>query len=312
MSTPVAEKAAPLDDVMLAMDVVDTLRHQQDIVSRELDAEGRERQLVDKLREIYRQQGIEVPDHILKEGVAALDEARFVYTPPRAGLKVALARLYVGRRKWGRWGLAIILALVVGLGGYFLVWKPYQASVVEQGRLELTERLPAEMDALYQTIYEETKVQTAANDAAEIRDRGKTAAKEGDRAAAEDAVKRLTALRDLLRQEYTLRIVNREGVRSGFWTIPEANDAATNYYITVEAIAPNGQLLSLPITNEETGETETVSMWGLRVPESIYNSVLADKQDDGIIQRNVVGVKQFGFIDVDYTIPVLGGAVTRW
>lgn len=312
MSMPTAEGAAPLDDVMLAMDVVDTLRHQQDLVIRELDAETREKRLIDRLREVYRQQGIDVPDHILKEGVAALDEARFVYTPPKAGLGVTMARLYVARKTWGRLGLAIVFVLALIFGGFYFVWQPYQASVAEQAHLELAERLPAQMDALYQTIYDETKVQTAANDAAAIRDRGKVAAKEGDRAAAEEAVKRLTALRDVLRQEYTLRIVNREGVKSGFWTFPTSNDAATNYYIVVEAVAPNGQVLSLPIDNEETGETEIVSMWGLRVPESIYNSVATDKQDDGIIQRNVVGVKQFGFVDVDYTVPVLGGAVTRW
>ena len=50
----------------------------------------------------------------------------------------------------------------------------------------------------------------------------------------------------------------------------------------------------------------------MRVPEEVYRAVEADKQDDGIIQRNVVGLKQYGFLDVDYPVPVLGGAVTRW
>ena len=54
--------------------------------TRELDEATREKQLVDKLRELYRQQGIEVPDHILKEGVDALAQSRFVYDPPKPGL----------------------------------------------------------------------------------------------------------------------------------------------------------------------------------------------------------------------------------
>ena len=74
MSDVTANKAAPLDEVMMAMDVVDTLRHRQDLVTRELDGVARERQLIERLREVYRQQGIEVPDHILREGVAALAE----------------------------------------------------------------------------------------------------------------------------------------------------------------------------------------------------------------------------------------------
>jgi len=48
------------------------------------------------------------------------------------------------------------------------------------------------------------------------------------------------------------------------------------------------------------------------VPEFVYNSVGADKRDDGIIQRNIVGQKVAGFLEINYAIPVSGGAVTRW
>ena len=312
MSDASAKAAAPLDEVMLAMDVVDTLRHRQDLVTRELDGAAREAQLIEKLRAVYHQQGIEVPDHILKEGVSALAESRFTYVPPGPSLGRTLARLYVGRRQWGR---PVLLALVAiaALGiGYFGVWQPYQRGQAEQARIELSEGLPAQMDALYQTIYDETKVQQAVTDAEALVARGKAFAAEGNRAGAEDAVARLTALRDQLRQQYTLRVVNREDVQSGFWTFPEVNTDATNYYVVVEAIDPDGEALSLPILNEENGETETVSIWGVRVPESVYNAVAADKQDDGIIQANLVGRKSDGFLDVQYAVPVLGGAVTRW
>ncbi|MEO6013565.1 MAG: DUF6384 family protein [Devosia sp.] len=304
--------AAPLSDVMLAMDVVDTLRHNQDLVARELNGEARETQLIEKLRALYHQQGIEVTDAILKEGVAALSESRFAYSPPKPGLGVAMARAYVGRKRWLPATFALFLLLAFGFGAYFLVWKPYQDNQAEQIRLELAEKLPAQMDALHQTIFEETKVQQAATDAAAIRDHGKTAAAEGNRPAAEQAIADLTALRDTLRQEYQLKIVSREGVKSGFWTFPEINTDATNYYIVVEAIDPHGAALSLPVLNEEDGKTETVSIWGLRVPESVYRSVEADKKDDGIIQHNIVALKDFGFVVPAYLVEVMGGAVTRW
>ena len=67
----------PLDEVMLAMDVVDTLRHRQDLVARELGGKNRQKRMIEKLRTIYKDQGIEVPERILKEGVAALEENRF-------------------------------------------------------------------------------------------------------------------------------------------------------------------------------------------------------------------------------------------
>lgn len=312
MSDATAKPAAPLDEVMLAMDVVDTLRHRQDLAIRELDGAAREAQLIERLRDIYHQQGIEVPDHILKEGVSALAESRFSYVPPAPGLGTSLARLYVGRKRWGKpVGAALLALLVLGIG-YFGVWQPYTAGQATQARIELTEGLPARMDALRETIFEETKVQQAVVQADALVARGKAFAQEGNRAGAVEAVESLTALRDQLRQEYVLRVVNRPDVQSGFWTFPEINTAATNYYIVVEALAPDGQVLSLPILNEETGETETVPIWGVRVPESVYNAVAADKRDDGIIQANEVGRKSDGFLDVEYLMPVQGGAVTRW
>lgn len=313
MSTGAAPTdAAPLDEVMLAMDVVDTLRHRQDLVERELDEATRNKQLIDKLRDIYHQQGIEVTDAVLQAGVSALAESRFVYTPPKPSLGVTLARLYVGRKKWGPLALAIAVVLVLGLGGYFLAWQPFQQAQIENARVELAEKIPAEMDALYQSIYTDTKVTQAVTDAEAIRTRGKARAVEGDKVGAEKAVTELTALRDKLRQEYSVTIVNREGVKTGFWTFPEVNTAATNYYLVVEAIGTDGKALTLPIVNEENSVTENVSIWGVRVPESVYRSVEGDKRDDGIVQRKVLGVKEYGFLDVDWVMPVLGGAVTKW
>ena len=311
MSTAPAE-TAPLDDVMLAMDVVDTLRHNQDLVARELSESEREKQLIDKLREIYRQQGIDVSDQILKEGVAALAESRFAYTPPKPGLGTTLARLYVARKRWFPAVATMVVLLGLLFGGYFFAYLPFQASQVQQAQHELQVGLPARMDAVYQSIFEETKVQAAANRADELRTRGKAMAAEGNKAGAEQALADMTAIRDTLRQVYDLKVVNRAGVQSGFWRIPDSNTAATNYYVVVEALDEHGKALSLPVFNEESGQAETVNMWGLRVPESVYRTVEADKRNDGIIQGNIVGVKQYGFLDVDYTVPVMGGAVTRW
>lgn len=312
MSDVTAPAAAPLDEVMLAMDVVDTLRHQQGLATRELDSDAKEQQLIDKLRGIYRQQGIEVPDTILREGVAALNESRFVYDPPPPSFGRTLARMYVGRKRWGRPVGAAVVALLVLSVGYFGVWQPYQHGQAEQARIELAEGLPNQMDGLYQSIFEETKVQQGVVEAEAIRTRGKALAAEGNRAGAEKAVADLTALRDRIRQDYTLRIVNRSGEKSGFWTFPEINTDATNYYLVVEALDADGNVLSLPILNEENGQTETVAIWGVRVSEAVYDAVVADKQDDGIIENNEIGRKSFGFLDVEYNVPVSGGAVTRW
>ncbi|MGE0190532.1 MAG: DUF6384 family protein [Planctomycetota bacterium] len=112
-SLPAPTAAAPLDEVMLAMDVVDTLRHQRAIVEAELGEEGRRAALVQRVRGIYADQGIEVPQEVIEEGVEALVRDRFVYRPPERTLRVRLAEIYVDRGKWFvRSGVVLALALV--------------------------------------------------------------------------------------------------------------------------------------------------------------------------------------------------------
>ncbi|MEM8996782.1 MAG: DUF6384 family protein, partial [Acidobacteriota bacterium] len=114
--TPAEDR--PLDEVLLAMDVVDTLRHREQTLLRELDEAGREAELIERLRDIYHAQGIEVPDHVIKEGVQALKERRFAYSPPKPSLSVRLARLYVSRGRWGKPVLGLLAASALGMMVY--------------------------------------------------------------------------------------------------------------------------------------------------------------------------------------------------
>jgi hypothetical protein len=80
----------------------------------------------------------------------------------------------------------------------------------------------------------------------------------------------------------------------------------------VQAVDANGRALTLPILDEETGRTERVSSWGVRVPEEVYRAVESDKDDDQVIEHNLMAIKEFGFIDPSYLVQTLGGQVTRW
>lgn len=57
---------------MIAMDVVDTLRHDQLIVERELNEDERKAKLIERLREIYSAQGIDWTASIAASAVAFL------------------------------------------------------------------------------------------------------------------------------------------------------------------------------------------------------------------------------------------------
>ena len=124
-------------EVMLAMDVVDTLRHERSLVERELQSEDREEELIAKLRKIYADQGLKVSDEVIAQGVRAMREERFTYQPPKAGLKTTLARIYVDRGRWAKRTAVLIFALAALWVGYrYLVVMP-----AERGRVRLASEL---------------------------------------------------------------------------------------------------------------------------------------------------------------------------
>jgi hypothetical protein len=296
--------SADLTDAMLAIDVANT--------ARRAGAGPADAGLRDNLRNLYRQQGIDISDNALETGIAAAVDGRFGYRPPRRGLGVRLARLYVVRDRWLPATVAVILMFAISFGGFFFVYRPWRDAQAQQSQLELSQSMPATMDALYQAIYDETKVQQAANDALAIRDRGKAAAAKGDRAGAQQAISDLTLVRDRLRQDYQLKVVDGPNVKWGFWTFPKSNSEATNYYLIVQPLDTQGKPETLPVRDEETGRIDTVSVWAERVPEEVYRAVEADKADDGVIEQNLVAVKDYGFLEPDYLVQALGGQLTRW
>lgn len=295
-----ANSRQPLDEVMMAMDVVDTLRRRERLVETELSDANRRAQLKDRLREIYEAQGIEVPDRILEEGVAALAEDRFVFDPPQDSLSVRMANLYVSRGRWGKWLLAgLAIAAVFVAVNYFTVTQP-------------NSRIGSDLTAVYEDIQEITTSEEALSGAGAIMQDGRDALSRGDADAAREALNSLEALRALLNVQYSLQIVNRPDELSGVWRVPDVNTNSRNYYLIVEAVDRSGRVVAIPVRNEETGNTQTVSTWGLRVDQNTFEAVADDKLDDGIIQNNIVGEKPRGALEPEYTIPTSGGAITAW
>jgi hypothetical protein len=298
-ASPSGPAEPALDEVMMAMDVVDTLRHEERMIARDLAQDRRDAELKRRLRDIYGSQGLEVTDRILEEGIAALRESRFVYEPPRPGWRVWLARGWIARWKIGPPAALAVVALLGWLG-----WS--LATGGAKGRLAAR---------LGETAAAAEALATAAPARARIAeglDAGQRALAAGDLGAARAAAERLDRLRGRIGLAYDLRVVSRPGEPSGVYRIPDANSAARNYYLIVEAIGPDGGRLALPVTSEETGRTETVETWGLRVPEATFEAVARDKQDDGIIQDARVATKPRGALEPQYAVPVLDGAITGW
>jgi len=141
MSEQQEPKKIELSEVMIAMDVVDTLRHQRSIVERELHSDDREAELIERLRKIYAGQGLEVSDEVIAEGVKAMREERFTYKPPTGGLSTTLARIYVNRGRWAKRALFLLIAVAVAWAGYrYLYLMP-----AERGRSRLVQELKSQV-----------------------------------------------------------------------------------------------------------------------------------------------------------------------
>lgn len=311
VATPAPGTPPKLDELMLAMDVVDTLRHRETLVERELGQDLRDAELKERLRTLYKSQGLEVTDRILEQGIAALRESRFSYEPPSPGLKRTLALLWVRRGTAGKWLAGILVAL--GLGGGYLVYEQGAAErMAEAARVEIAQTLPKSLATAADLAAREARAASARARVDTLVADGEAALARKDPVAARKAIAGLEELRGKLVQEYTLRIVARPGERTGVFRVPDVNTGARNYYIIVEAVTPSGEVLRLPVLSEENSKVETVDKWGVRVPQATYDAVGRDKQDDGIVQRNKLGEKRRGDLDPTYLMAVMGGAITKW
>jgi len=312
MADTASKDQAPLDELMMAMDVVDTLRHDDALVMKELGAENRDARMIDRLREIYASQGIEVPDRILREGVEGLKQDRFVYAPPASGAARFFALLYIARLVWAKWAAIGVVVVIAAVAGWqFLVVGP-QLRAAEELRIELAEGIPTSLETVLGRISSMSPDNTALNEAERIVAEGKRFAAAGEVENARKAVMDLSALEGELATSFEVRIVSRPGTPTGVTRIPDVNTQARNYYLVVEAIGPDGNPLERSIVSEEDGKTKQVTIWAQRVPEAVFNGVRNDKQEDGIVQDSLLGTKQRGSLSPDWAKSVEEGAITEW
>ncbi|MBA2665542.1 MAG: hypothetical protein H0U69_00740 [Trueperaceae bacterium] len=300
MADTAAVRSRPLDEVMLAMDVVDTLRHRQTVVAQELEGPERDEALLARLRQIYAAQGIEVSDRILHDGVAALREDRFAYRPPPDDWRIRLARIYVERGRWGKRLLGVVIALAIGVGAYqFAIVAPRDA-------------ISAEIERTHAAIGAVAVDEGARLGADTLHARGRAAIAAGDTRTAQATLAELGELQASLERSYSLLVVIGPDVVSGVWRVPDMNVEARNHYLIVEAVDERGGPVALPVRSEETGRIEQVTTFGLRVDEATWNRVAADLEDDGIIQERLVAVKRPGVLEPEYLVETTGGTITRW
>jgi len=305
-------RAPALDETMMAMDVVDTIRHADRLVERELQGTDRQARLRERLREIYASQGIEVADHVLDQGIVALEEKRFAYTPRGEGWRRSLAVAWATRGRWGKFAAAGFGALVLLYGAYwFTVVAPANREAAAITR-ELQQDLPRALRAEHDRVLAGTQEAAPRAEAARLLAEGEAAARAGRLADARARRDALAGLAARLAAAYSVRIVNRPGEASAVWRVPAANPRARNYYLIVEAVDRDGRPVEVPVTSEEDGRVARTSRWAQRVTEAVFERVRQDKLADGIIDQPVIGQKAAGSMETRWTVETSGGAILSW
>lgn len=292
----------PLDDVMIAMDMVDLLRREEQIIARELNVAGEEEALIKRMKEIYAAQGIDVTDDVLRGGLEAARRDRFKYEPAPPGWQRWLAEIYIDR---GRWLLRLGTLAVIG----GLLWGAYWM-FVEGPRRQVLRDTPVQIADAADAITREARVDGPGAKAKQLADEARGLLQAGQVRESRQKLQELQELRRLVESEYELRIVAQGS--TGVFREPKINQGSMNYYIIVEAVTPDNTRLTLPIKSEETNLTSRVSKWGLRVDEFTFQQVENDKKDDGIIQNNRFGQKKRGYLEPEFLVPSTGGAITAW
>lgn len=374
-----------IDDLMIAMDAVDTLRHETSLLEAELFSDERKTSLKVRLRQYYAEQGIEVTDEILEKAVEDMDKNRFVHTPLKAGLASTLAHMWVDRARLGK-RAAIAAVAVIGIGfvgnvAYDqIVVKPRERAVAEL-RLDLEQRLPAAIKeghikataaakkysdeaalAVADNIRDKANALLESKKVAEVRTEISRlnemasnieakvlvtaltvqaeklqadlatritdpsalrtldsaikavtwAASKGNQPSFDAAVEKLNARAYAIVTPLNLRIVDRSGIKTGVWRSQDSGRTKL-YYIVVEALDPAGKVVPMAIKNVETGLTDTVNYWGVRVPEAVYNRVGKDKSSDGIVDDVDAGSKPAGTLDFKWALQTVNNhMITRW
>lgn len=311
-----AAKPEELDDIMLAMDVVDTLRHEREMVASDMNAVERREDLIARLRGIYDAQGISVPDDVLMDGVMALEEERFAYHPPKKGLMTSLAKTYISRKKWLPliYTVSFIIGAVLSVN-YVGFVRPAQLEAQQEQQF-ISKILPQRLEAARDRAVSIAATPELTARAEDLFIEGELALASKDAVRAQAIASQLETLSTALAQSYRLRIVSRFNEASGVYLDSKTNTDIRNFYLIVEAVTVDGDILEITIEDEEFKTRETVSKFGVRVPKAVFDKVAADKKDDQIIQNDILGAKPRGVLDAKLSFDGADnwplGFITEW
>jgi len=282
-----------LRDQMGAMALIDEMRHKQMIVREHLDMPKRREEVARRIREYYQSQNIEVNDELVEQGVRAYFEKRLSYeASPASALSGLLARIYITRSSWKKPVVAGVAAIALVAGGSYVAQQTRENAAMQEAA-----RNAAVLDNLATQIHEtDARFKSMGLTPAEQEQlaplvaAANTAIQERDTERAKDSLAALKAMLTYAETPLTFNVVDRAGVKSGV----ERNygpSGGKSWYLITEAVDPSGKAVPVTVTSAESGAKKQVTLFGVRVSKDVYESVKADKMEDGHVDNRMLGTK---------------------
>lgn len=295
-----------LQEQMGAMALIDEMRHRQMIVQEHLDLPRRREEVARRIREYYRSQNIEVDDTLVEQGVRTFFDKRLSYEAPPAGkLSSLLARIYISRSSWKKPALAGVAALALLAGGGYVAQQAQEreaateraaqaARVTELDEIAARIRKAEEgfraMGLPPADMQQAEAMVAAANDAVRTRDSG----------GARTALDQLEATLAYAATPLAINVVDRTGTKTGIVRSYGAGGGSA-WYLIAEATDPSGRVVPIAVTSAESSEKKLASQFGVRVSQTDFESVRADKMEDGHVDDKLLGQKPANALTVQYT-----------
>jgi len=312
----VGDSQLSLKEMATIMDVASQLRREQAVVEQQLNLDQVKQALRERLLDAAKLSGGSVTVEQVDTAVAQYYDRLHTYREPGLGWSTAVAHVWIRRR-----GLGALLLGVLGLWLFYLALL-YSGSLPGAIR---DERLARQQFARIQSqLLAIEKLSDQPESLEWVRTARQTAEgllEQRSVSPMSELAAELDSMAERLAAEYTVTILSAPGEQSGTERLynDESGTRLSGFYVFVEARDPRGKVLTLPITNRETGKVERVTRWGEQVPPEVFDRLLADKQADGVLDETLFAVKKRGRAEMDIVLadatgwPVpRQGQITRW
>jgi Family of unknown function (DUF6384) len=295
---------ADLKGMVQILDIASAIKADKKAVLNELNVESERLKLAKQIKDAARLDGEDLSDDVINMALDAYFSDRFKFIPPKPSAALLFANIYIKRNLI----LAICSLILLLTFSYWLILSnssPIFGVKAQQNRYKARAsyyaNLIEEQSKLISQIAKEKSLLTEVNN---LNSLGESLAEKPTQDGEsierlEGVAKEINSIREELFKEYEVRIVSREGEKSGIdrYYTDDDGKRVSGYYLIVEAVAPDGSILLVNIRNSEDGTSKLVTKWAERVPEVIYFRILEDKKSDGRVDEYLFARKRRGYLN---------------